>query len=76
MNLSMKQKQTNRHREQTCQGQGMQRDGVGVWVLEMQTIIYSMNKLQGPTVQHRNYIQYPVINSKRKEYKQNIYIYA
>ena len=29
------------------------RDGVGVWGLQMQTIIYIMDKQQGPTVQHR-----------------------
>ena len=32
MNLSMKQKQTHRHREQTCGCQGVGwRDGLGVW---------------------------------------------
>ena len=34
MNLSMKQKQIHRHREHTCDhqgGEGMQRDGLGVW---------------------------------------------
>ena len=34
MNLFMKQKQTHRHREQTCGCQGggrMGRDGLGVW---------------------------------------------
>ena len=29
------------------------RDGLGVWDYQMQTIIYRMNKLQGPTVKHR-----------------------
>ena len=54
MNLSVKQKQTHRHREETCgcQGGGMEtgRDGVGVWGYQMQTIIYGMDKQQGPTV--------------------------
>ena len=52
----MKQKQTHRHREQTCGCQGggrWRRDGVGVWDQQMQTIIYRMDKQQGPTVQHR-----------------------
>ena len=55
MNLSMKQKQTHRHREQTC---GCQWGG-GVWErMEwefggQQTSIYKMDKHQGPTVQHR-----------------------
>ena len=34
MNLSTKQKQTHRHREQTCGYQGggeWERDGLGVW---------------------------------------------
>ena len=33
MNLSMKQKQTHRHREQTCGcgGLGGREDGLGVW---------------------------------------------
>ena len=34
MNLSMKQKQTHRHREQTCGCQGEEgwgKDGLGVW---------------------------------------------
>ena len=56
MNLSMKQKQTHRHGEQTCgcQAGGEQgRDGVGGWALQIQTIIYRMDKQQGPTVQHR-----------------------
>ena len=34
MNLSTKQKQTHGHREQIgCQGQGMKKDGQGVWGL-------------------------------------------
>ena len=50
----MKEKQT--HREQTC---GCQWEGewgwdkLGVWDQQMQTIIYSMDKQQGPTLQHR-----------------------
>ena len=47
MNLSTKQKQTQRHREQTCgcQGEGGQgRDGLGVWHQQMQTGIYRMDK--------------------------------
>ena len=56
MNLSMKQKQNQGHREQTggCQGGGdWERVGVGVWVQHMQTDIYRMDKQQGPTVQQR-----------------------
>ena len=53
MNLSVKQKQTHRHREQTCgcKGEGgWGRDEVRVWGEKMQTIIYRMDKQQGPTV--------------------------
>ena len=41
----------------------------------MQTIIYRMGKQQGPIVQHRNYIQYPVMNHNRKEYEKE-YMYV
>ena len=54
--LIMKQKQTHRHREQTCGCQGggcWEGDGVEVWDWQMQTTIYRMDKQQGPTVQHR-----------------------
>ena len=50
---SKKQKQTHRHREQTCgcQGEGGQgRVGWGVWDQQMQTILYGMDKQQGPIV--------------------------
>ena len=51
MNLSTKQKQTHRHREQTC---GCQveagREGLGVWDWQRQTFIYRMDRQQGPTV--------------------------
>ena len=45
MNLSMKQKQTLRHREQTCgcQGWGEGRDGVGVWGLRKNRICFSLS---------------------------------
>ena len=76
MNLSTKQKQTHRYREQTCgcEEGGGGRDGSGVCGQQMQTIIYRMHKQQGPTVQHRNYIQYPIINHNGKEYV-CVYIY-
>ena len=56
MNPSMKQKQNNKHREQTggCQGGGSWgRDGVGVWGQQMSAFICRMDKQQGPAVQHR-----------------------
>ena len=50
MNLSMKQKQTHRHREQTrgCQGLGG-RGGLGWEVGISRYKVYRMNK-QGPTL--------------------------
>ena len=52
MNLSIKQKQTHRHGEETCfQGEGgWGREGLEVWGQHMQTSIYRMDKQQGPTV--------------------------
>ena len=47
VNLSMKQKQTHRHREQICgcQGEGQwDREGWGVWDERMLTTIYRMHK--------------------------------
>ena len=58
MNLSTREKQTHGHREQTCGcqwggGEGRGREGLGAWDQQMHTIIYRMDKQQGPTVQHR-----------------------
>ena len=47
MSPSTKQKQTHRHREQTCGRQGggeWERDGLGVWGGWMQTITFRMDK--------------------------------
>ena len=49
----MKQKQTHRHREQTCGcqgGQGVGKGRIGSLGLAEATIIYRMDKQQGPTV--------------------------
>ena len=65
MNLSVKQKQTDRHREQTygCQGGGgWGTNEVGGWDQQIQTIVYRMDKQQGPTVQHRE--QYSISYGK------------
>ena len=79
MNLSMKQKQIHRHREQTCgyqRGWGG-RDGLRVWDQQMQTIIYIEwinNKVLLYSTE--NNIQYPVIKHNGKEYeKECIYMY-
>ena len=41
--------------------------------LQMQTITFRMDR-QGPTVEHRNYIQYPVINHNGKDFKKSVYM--
>ena len=72
MNLYTKQKQTLRLREQACGcggGEAQGRDGVGVWDQQMQTLLYKTDELPGPTVEHRDYIQCPVINQNGKEYE-------
>ena len=79
MNLSTKQKQTHRHKEQTCGCQGEKRwgrDKLGVWGQSMQTIVYRMDKQLGPTVYSTgNYIQSSVINHNGKEYEREcIYV--
>ena len=75
MNLFTKQKQTHRHREQTCGCQGAGgREGLGERDQQMQTIICRMDKQQGPTVQHRELysISCNNFNGKvsEKEYRQ------
>ena len=67
MNLLMKQKQTHRHREQTCGCQGGRKDwefGISRgkllyigWINKV--LLYSKG----------NYIQHPVINHNGKEYE-------
>ena len=39
-----------------------------------QAVTYKMDKQQGPTVEHRNYIQYPVINHNGKDFKKSVYM--
>ena len=74
MSLFTKQKQTHRHRKQTC---GYQRgkwgggDKLGVWDQQIHTTIYKIDKQQGPTVQHNilYYTEYLVTNHNGKEYE-------
>ena len=53
MNLSMKQKQTHKHREETCGCQGGEREGLGVWGQQTETSIYGIDQQQEPTIQHK-----------------------
>ena len=73
-----KQKQTHRHRVQTC---GCQRGGdMGEknweFVISRGKLVYRgwvNNKVL--LYSTGDYIQYPVINHNRKEYEKNIYMY-
>ena len=71
MNLSTEQKQSHRHREQTCshQGGGVGRDELEVWSQYMQTITYRMDKQQVLLYNTESCIQYPGIKHHGKEYK-------
>ena len=57
MNLSIKQKQTHKHRRQTCtvaKWEGVWgTEGFGVWDQQIPNRMYGMNKQQGPTALHR-----------------------
>ena len=77
MNLSMKQKQTPRHREQTCgcQGEGQVGEGCpGNQGLVDANYYIQNDKQQDPTVSTGNYIQYPGINHNGKESKKWMYM--
>ena len=69
MNLSIKQKETHRHREQTCDcqgGEGVGRDGIRVWVSRCK-LKYTKWINKALLYSTRNYyIQYPVINHNGK----------
>ena len=68
MNLSIEQKQTHRHREQThgCQ-EGREEEGqAGRWAQQMHTMIRWMDKPRGPGYSTANCIQYSVTNHNGK----------
>ena len=66
MNISVKQNQTHRHREQTCGCRGQQ-----VSRCKLGYIAWMNNKLL--LYSTANHIQYPVINHNGEEYKNNVY---
>ena len=71
MNLYTKQKQTHRHREQTCGcqgGKGVREDRLGDQGQQRQTITQRMDKEQGPTVWHRELYSLSEINHNRKQH--------
>ena len=45
------------------------RDKSWVWHWQVQITVSKMDKQQGPSVQHRNYIQYLVISHDGEEYE-------
>ena len=79
MNLSMKQKQTHRHKEQTC---GYQEGVGGGGRMDLEFGISRCKLLYIEWINNKvllystgNYIQYPVINHNGKEYEKE-YIYV
>ena len=70
MNLSTKQKQIHRHREQTCGCQGWGREGVdeefGVGRCQLLHLEWINNKVL--MYNTGNHIEYPVINHNGKEF--------
>ena len=75
MNLSMKQKQTHGHREQTCgegAGGGMEWE-VGGSRCELLYTEWMNNRVLLYSTE--NYIQHPMINHNGKEYKKRVYTY-
>ena len=77
MNLSTKQKQTHRHREQTCGCQGQRVVGGGMdWefgVSRCKLLYIECINNRILVYSTRNYIQYPVINHNGKEYLKRMY---
>ena len=80
MNLFTKQKQTHGHRKQTYGSQreqlvGVGGDKLGVWNKHTYTTIYTINKQQRSTVQHRELYSMSCNESiMEKNLKKNIYL--
>ena len=78
MNLSTKQEQTHRHREQTCGCQGGEGGGrgtdweSGVGRCKLLHIEWMDNKVL--LYSTGNYSQHPVINHNGKEYKKRMHV--
>ena len=78
MNLSVKETQTQRHREQTCSCQKGRRWGRMEWEVSGYKLFYT-ERINNKVLLYstENYIQYPMINHRGKEYqKKNVYIYV
>ena len=72
----MKQKQTYRHREQTCVRQGLEGGMVWEFGISRCKLLYieSINN-KALLYSTGNYIQYPVINCSGKNMKKNMNVY-
>ena len=76
MNLSKKQKQIHKHREQTCGCQGGRQEGerwsrsLGISRCKLLYVGWISNKVLLQSM--GNYIQYPVVNDNGKEYKKRM----
>ena len=73
MNLSTKQKQTHRHREETCGCQGVGKGWIGSGISRCKLVyIEWVNKVLPYST--GNYIHYPLIKHNGKNMKKNVYI--
>ena len=77
MNFFQKQRQNHRHREQTYgYERGKRQDKSGAWNQQIQTIMYKIDKQQGPTVQHRELYSLHCNNLEKNVKKEFTHIYA
>ena len=67
MNISMKQTQTHRNKEQIG-GKGWGKDGLGVWDGRCKLVHIGWINIKVLLYSTGNYIQYPVINHNGEEY--------
>ena len=77
MNLSMKQKQTHGHRQQTggCQGgRGWRRTELEIGVSRYQLLFMEWINNKVLLYSTENHIQYPMINQKEKNFLMYIYV--
>ena len=76
MNLSTEQKQTQRHKEQTCSCQGVKGIGRKDWKVGASKckLIYRMDKQQGPIIYHRKL--YSISYYKPEWKNMNIYTHT
>ena len=54
--------------------EGWEREGLGVWVEQRQTIIHGMDEEQGPAVEHRELDSIPCDKPQWERIRKRIYI--